>query len=110
MFRQLKMLFIICVFALAFLFASFSYAKSPKPGPNFIWVRPHTTQDGTFIKGHWKHVGPAKKGKAWVSGHYDADGNWVAGHWKNVRVPKSGAVWVPGHRGPKGRWIPGHWR
>ena len=108
--KILKTLFVACILLLPFLCASFSYARPPKPGPHFIWVNPHTTPNRTFIKGHWKHVGPAEKGKVWVSGHYNAAGKWVRGHWKHVHAPKPGALWVPGHRGPKGRWIPGHWR
>jgi len=108
--RLSKMLLIICVLALSFLFASFGYSMPPKPGPNFMWVKPHTTPNGTFIEGHWKHAGPAQKGKVWVSGHYNDAGNWVPGHWKHIHAPRPGAVWAPGHRGPKGRWIRGHWR
>lgn len=59
--------------------------KTPKPGPNYVW-----------ISGHWK----------WTGGNYV----WVSGHWTRA---KPGKVWVPGHwekRGNHWVWISGHWR
>ncbi len=86
-------------------------ARPPKPGPNFVWVGPHTTPNGHFVPGHWKYIGPRVKGKVWIPGHRAADGTWIEGHWKTVPPAKrANAVWVKGHFGPRGRWIPGHWR
>ena len=111
MFKEFKVFFIVCIMSLAPLFTVNSHAKPPKPGPDFVWVKPHTTPDGIAIPGHWKYVGAPLEKKVWVRGHHNAERKWVPGHWKSlVPPPKKGSVWVPGHRGPKGRWIPGHWR
>ncbi|HEC68510.1 MAG TPA: hypothetical protein ENI35_06885 [Candidatus Desulfofervidus auxilii] len=110
MFRRFKLFLIGCIIILPLVFSSCVHAKPPKPGPNFVWVAPHTTPNGVFIPGHWKYVGPAKKGKVWIPGHYRPNGKWIPGHWKILTPPRAKAVWVPGHYGPGGRWIPGHWR
>lgn len=112
MFNRLNAFSILFLLIAIFFIVSYSYALPPKPGQNFVWVAPHTTSEGVFIKGHWKYTGPAKKGKVWVPGHYNPNGKWIPGHWKLLGSPKpfKGSVWVPGHRGPRGRWIPGHWR
>ena len=107
---RFKVVLITCFIILPFLLVPCSHAKPPKPGPNFIWVKPHTAPNGNSVPGHWKHTGPPQKRKAWVSGHRNSDGKWVPGHWKTLSPSKKGAQWVPGHHGPKGRWIPGHWR
>ena len=103
-------LIVACAYVLVFVFPFCTHAKPPKPGPNFVWVKPHTVPDGTSIPGHWKYKGPKTQGKTWVPGHYRPDGSWNPGHWKKLVPPKSGKTWVPGHHGPKGRWIPGHWK
>ena len=111
--QQRFWLLIVCLlFLLSFAIGpGCSHARPPKPGPNFVWVPPHTTPDGVFIRGHWKYAGPPVPGKIWVPGHYNAAGEWVPGHWKyREGPPRKGAVWVPGHFGPGGKWIPGHWR
>ncbi len=90
--------------------AGIAHAAPPRPGPNFVWVAPHTNQNGVYIHGHWKYVGPTLSDKVWVQGHYNKNGKWVAGHWRKLGPSKQGKTWVPGHRGPNGRWIPGHWR
>ncbi len=102
----------VYVVGLAFLLVFCSHAAPPpKPGPDFVWIEAHTTQDGIEVPGHWKYVGPEIKGRAWVPGHYNENGKWVEGEWKNLPPPPGPkAVWTPGHYGPHGRWIPGHWR
>ncbi len=110
MIKRFKVFLIVCITILPFLFLSCAHARPPKPGPNFVWIKPHTKPDGAFIPGHWKYVGSPKKGKVWVPGHHAPSGKWVPGHWKSLSSPRSGAAWVPGHYGPRGRWIPGHWR
>ena len=109
MFKQLNLLLISYMIILPFIFASYSQARPPKPGPNFVWVKPHDTSNGTSIPGHWKYVESAKKEKVWVPGHYSPNGKWLSGHWKSLSPSKKGSAWVPGHYGSKGRWVPGHW-
>lgn len=82
MFKRFKMFIIVCITILPFLFSSIGYARPPKPGPNFTWVKSHTTAGGVFTPGHWKYVGPPKKGKVWVSGHRARNGKWIRGHWR----------------------------
>lgn len=110
MFKKFKLFLIIYTMILAFSFVVYSHAKPPKPGPNFVWVKPHTTPNGILIPGHWKHVGSSQKGKVWVPGHRAPNGKWVSGHWKTITPPRPGAVWIPGDYGPNGDWIPGYWR
>jgi hypothetical protein len=110
----MKKLILNLIAALMIVGASASgpaFARPPKPGPDFVWVPPHTTPGGVLIQGYWRYDGPAQSGRTWVPGHYNRRGVWVPGHWKNLgAAPHPGAVWVPGHRAPDGRWIPGHWR
>ena len=110
MHKQFGLIFIAGMILLPFLFVSYSHAKPPKPGPNFIWVKSQTTPNGRSIPGHWKYAESSKKEKVWVPGHHAPDGKWVPGQWKSLSPSKNSSVWVPGHHGPKGRWIPGHWR
>ncbi len=111
MFRKIKVFIILIAFLLPLASVSCAHAKPPKPGPNFVWVAPHTKPNGVVIPGHWQHKGTAPAGKVWVKGHYKANGNWAPGHWTKVGpAPRRGATWVPGHRNARGRWIPGHWR
>ncbi len=94
----------------ALALSSIAHSAPPRPGPNFVWVAPHTNESGVYIHGHWKYVGPALSDKVWVQGHYNNNGKWVAGHWKKQASSKQGKSWVPGHRAPDGTWVPGHWR
>ncbi len=111
MYKLFKIMVIIaCINFLPFLSSSCTHARPPKPGPNFVWVAPHTMPSGISMPGHWKCIGPAHPGKTWVRGHYAPDGTWRQGHWKKLVSPKPGKNWAPGHHGPRGRWIPGHWR
>ncbi|MEA3386033.1 MAG: hypothetical protein U9Q89_06235 [Thermodesulfobacteriota bacterium] len=111
MFKKLAIIFIIAsIFYMPLFFTSCSKSKPPRPGPNFVWVVPHTTLDGRQIPGHWMYAGPHISGKIWVTGHNAPDGRWIPGHWKHKPCPKPGAVWVPGHPNPSGRWISGHWK
>ena len=57
-------------------------ARPPKPGPNYVWIAPHVNPGGVHIKGHWKHVGPAKMKMVWAPGHRNKHGVWIPGHWK----------------------------
>jgi len=82
MFKRFKMFLIVCITISPFLFLSFGYARPPKPGPNSVWIKPHTTSGGVFVPGHWKYVGPPKKGKVWVPGHRSRNGKWIRGHWR----------------------------
>ena len=108
--RGARLFLIIFITLLPFVLMLPSHAKPPQPGPDFVWVAPHTTPQGNGVPGHWKYVGPDKKGKVWVPGHNNPAGEWVPGHWKPVNPRKPGTKWVPGHHGPGGRWIPGHWK
>ncbi len=109
--RLYKCIFLIaCAYVFIFVFPLCTHAKPPRPGPNFVWIAPHTTPDGNVIPGHWKYNGPRVRGKVWIPGHYMPDGSWSQGHWKTLAPPEPGKVWVPGHYGPGGRWIRGHWR
>jgi hypothetical protein len=63
---------------LLLLILSTGYTKPPKPGPNFIWVKPYTLPDGISIPGHWKYTGPPKKGKTRMLGHYKSKGEMDA--------------------------------
>lgn len=110
--KKITLAYVLLIFVLPLFFASTSHCIPTKPGPHFVWIEPHTTVDGTLIRGHWKYTGPSKANKVWVMGHYNSEGEWVLGHWKLLGHPRphKGAIWVPGHHGPKGRWIPGHWR
>ncbi|HDZ91580.1 MAG: hypothetical protein JRJ09_07175 [Deltaproteobacteria bacterium] len=111
MFNRTVLLAVCLSFSLSLSpLCSCTHARPPKPGPDFVWVAPHRTPDGRFIKGHWKHTGTPRPGKVWVPGHYSPDGTWVPGHWKKTPKAKPGGVWVPGHYGPGGRWVPGHWK
>jgi hypothetical protein len=112
MLKKFKPLYFLFILIIPLFFSSLSYGIPPKPGPQFVWVEPHTTESGTFIRGHWKYIGPPKANEVWIMGHYNDEGKWVIGHWKLLSHPRphKGAIWVPGHRGPKGRWVPGHWR
>lgn len=110
MHKRLNQFFITCMIVLPFLTVTQSHAKPPKPGPNFIWIKSHTTPSGHFVSGHWKYAGSSKKEKVWVPGHHDPDGKWVPGQWKSLCPSKKDSVWVPSHHDPKGRFIPGHWR
>lgn len=110
--KRIRFLSVVFILVLPFIFLSISHSMPPKPGPQFVWVEPYTTDGGVFIKGHWKYTGPTKRNKVWVAGHYNSEGKWVVGHWKLLGHPRphKGAHWNPGHRGPRGRWVPGHWR
>ena len=110
MHKRFSLSLIAGMIVLPFLHISYSHAKPPKPGPNFVWVKSHTTPNGHAIPGHWKYAGSSKKEKVWVPGHHAPDGKWVPGQWKSLSPSKNSSVWVPGRHGPKGRWIPGHWR
>jgi hypothetical protein len=105
-----KLLFVALLLISGLFLAATAYSAPPRPGPNFVWVAPHTNQNGVYIQGHWKYVGPSRSDKVWVQGHYNKNGKWVAGHWKKQGPSKKGKTWVPGHRAPNGRWVPGHWR
>ena len=96
------------IFSLLIVF-SCAQARPPKPGPNFVWIAPHTNAAGILVPGHWNYIGPANNKKVWVPAHYNKFGKMVPGHWSN-RPYKKNKVWVPGHHGPKGRWIPGHYK
>ena len=106
-----KRLGTIVVFFLAFgfLYIPFARAIPPKPGPRYIWVKPHKALHGRRIPGHWKYIGPGKPDAVWIPGHFNAYRGWVDGHWKTIPV-KRGQVYVPGHYGHRGHWIPGHWK
>lgn len=82
MFRKSRIAFFVCFAVIPAFLATSCYIRPPKPGPGYVWVKPHKTPAGVHVKGHWK----------------------------NLPSPRPGAVWVPGHYGPKGHWIDGHWR
>lgn len=108
--NRVKSFLSVLIMIVPFVFQSCSHARPPKPGPDFVWIKPHTAPSGVTVPGHWEYAGPDKPGSVWVPGHRAAGGEWVAGHWKSVPSPRPGAKWIPGHQGPRGKWIPGHWR
>ena len=95
-----RLVFFVCFAIIPFFFLTACYARPPKPGPNFVWVKPHKNPTGVGIPGHWKYTGPARKGMLFCK--YEKEPKLLS--------PKPGAVWVPGHHGPRGRWVRGHWR
>lgn len=74
---------LFAVFFSIIFFFSCAYSRLPKPGPNFVWVKPIKGPKGKIIPGHWIHKGTPKPGKIWVKGHYGPKGRWIPGHWKN---------------------------
>ena len=82
MFRKSRIVLFVCFAIIPAFLTTSCHIRPPKPGPGYVWIKPHKTHAGVHVKGHWKHA-PA---------------------------PRQGALWVPGHYGPKGRWIDGHWR
>ncbi|MEA1867102.1 MAG: hypothetical protein U9N19_03225 [Thermodesulfobacteriota bacterium] len=83
MFKKLAIISIIAsIFYMPLFFTSCSKSKPPRPGPNFVWVVPHTTPDGEKIPEHWKHKSCSKPGAVWVPGHLNPSGRWISGHWK----------------------------
>ena len=108
--KRFKVFVIACFAVLPFFFFSSCYARPPKPGANFVWVKPLANPGGVVIPGHWKHVGPGKKGKVWVPGHHAPNSAFIKGHWKALPPARPGRAWVPGHYGPNGHWKYGHWR
>jgi len=110
MVRIFKVCFVLFAMLIPFVFSSCSHARPPKPGPDFVWVKPHRSFDGTPVPGHWRYVGAPKAGREWIPAHRTPDGTLVQGHWSALPSPRPGAAWVPGHFGPGGRWVPGHWR
>jgi hypothetical protein len=59
------------------------HSRPPKPGPDFVWVKPVKGPKGKIIPGHWVYKVAPKPDKIWVKGHYDHKGRWIPGHWKN---------------------------
>jgi hypothetical protein len=110
MVKRMRLIVLLAAIVFPMVSASCSHARPPRPGPDFVWVKPHVRADGVRVPGHWRHTGEPRPGKVWVPGHHSPKGNWIAGHWKVLDAPRPGAHWVPGHHGPGGRWIPGHWR
>ncbi len=78
---KVKAVFLTLVMVLSLAVAGCACARPPKPGPNFVWVPRHRAPDGRIIPGHWKYIGPVKRGRHWVPGHFNKRGVWVPGHW-----------------------------
>lgn len=51
MLKKFKSLYFLFIFMVPLFFSSVSYGIPPKPGPQFVWIKPHTTENGAFIKG-----------------------------------------------------------
>ena len=83
-------------------------ARPPKPGPNYVWVPAHVTNDGYATPGHWRLKNRA--GYLWKKGYYDAAGTWVPSQWKPLGSAPSGKVWIRGHHNRRGKWIRGRWK
>lgn len=82
MINRIKHLILIFFVIISFSSISCTYARPPKPGPNFVWVHVHTTPEGKIIPAHWKHVGKSHPhGRHWIAGHFNRAGLWVPGHW-----------------------------
>ncbi|MDY7031551.1 MAG: hypothetical protein SVY10_06530 [Thermodesulfobacteriota bacterium] len=63
MLKGFRLFLVVVMTILPLFFSSCIHPRPPKPGPNYIWVKPHTKPDGAFVEGHWQYAGPSRRHK-----------------------------------------------